>query len=213
MTLVPRHRESVPLGSSASTTSGSSLPTYAPSSLATSSIAASTPPSQTSMLDAESLRLKLRIRDLEDQLSKLTSRPANPSPEPPHSNIQTLNSTLSGTFHVHCEGSSLGQQQAIARGVSHKTRLFGQSHWTVNGVLLVRLAHVLVVMKKTRLTSTRFAMSSSPSMRMHAQRRQRLGQGSSDANPLQGSSNRSGPFHGSLHPHPTCHVKKSRMHW
>ncbi|XP_014554662.1 hypothetical protein COCVIDRAFT_17600 [Bipolaris victoriae FI3] len=138
MTPVPRHRESVPLGSSASTTSGLSLPTYAPSSLATSSIAASTPPSQTSTLDAESLRLKLRIRDLEDQLSKLTSRLANPSPEPPHSNIQTLNSTLSGTFHVHCEGSSLGQQQAIARGVSHKTRLFGQSHWTVNGVLLIR---------------------------------------------------------------------------
>jgi hypothetical protein len=174
-TSAPRHQEPVllgaPPGSSASTTSRSSLPNHAPSSLATSSTAASTPPSQISAPDAESLRLKLRIRDLEEQLSKLTSNPANTSPETPHSNIQTLNSTISGTFHVHCEGSSLGQQQSIARSVTHKTRLFGQSHWAVNGVLLVRLSHVLVTMSKTRLTSTRFAMSLSLSMLTHIQRR------------------------------------------
>ncbi|USP81341.1 hypothetical protein yc1106_08615 [Curvularia clavata] len=141
-TLAPRHKETVllgaPPGNSASTTSRSSLPNHASSSQATSSTAASTPPIQISTPDAESLRLKLRIRDLEEQLSKLTSTPANTSSETPHWNIQTLNSTISGTFHVHCEGSSLGQQQSIARSVTHKTRLFGQSHWAVNGVLLIR---------------------------------------------------------------------------
>ncbi|KAF2276998.1 uncharacterized protein EI97DRAFT_466557 [Westerdykella ornata] len=100
--------------------------------------AASTPSSQSSGLDAELLRLKLRIQDLEEQLSKLGPRPVNSALESPNSNIQTLNSTIGGTFHVHCEGSSLGQQQAIARSVTHKTRLFGQSHWAVNGLLLVR---------------------------------------------------------------------------
>lgn len=115
-----------------------SRPYQAPSSLGTSSTAPSTPPSQSSALDAESLRLKIRIQDLEEQLSKLTSRPVDSSVENQNSTFQTLDSTISGTFHVHCEGGSLGQQPAVARNVTHKTRFFGQSHWAVNGVLLVR---------------------------------------------------------------------------
>lgn len=143
-TPAPRHPESVRLDR-ASNTSGSTLPNHAPSSLDASSTGASTPPSQSSAADAESLRLKLRIRDLEEQLSKLTSRPVNSSLETPNSNIQTLSSTIGGTFHVHCEGSSPSQQPVIARSVTHKTRFFGQSHWAVNGVLLVRLTGVLVM--------------------------------------------------------------------
>ena len=135
---VPTSQESMPLART-STTSGPTRPNQAPSSLYTSSTATSTPPSHSSAQDAESLELKLRIQDLEEQLSKLASKPFNPSLENPNPTFQTLNSTISGTFHVQCEGSSPSQQPAIARSVTHKTRLFGQSHWAVNGVLLVRL--------------------------------------------------------------------------
>nr|BBJ34515.1 putative transcriptional regulator [Alternaria solani] len=134
---VPRHQESVSL-SRTSNASGSTLSGRAPISMETSSTAPSTPPSQASALDSESLRLKLRIQDLEEQLSRLASRPVNSPFETPNSTIQMMDSTISGTFHVHCEGSTLGQQPAIARSVSHKTRFFGQSHWAVNGVLLIR---------------------------------------------------------------------------
>lgn len=135
---IPTLQESIPLART-SIASGPTLPSQASSSLFTTSTATSTPPSQSSAQDAESLSLKLKIKDLEEQLSKLTSRPVDSSLENPNPTFQTLDSTISGTFYVQCEGSSPGQQPAIARTVAHKTRLFGQSHWAVNGVLLVRL--------------------------------------------------------------------------
>jgi hypothetical protein len=92
--------------------------------------------------------MKLRIRDLEEQLSKLTSRPVDSSLENTNSNIQTLESTIGGTYHVHLDGNSLGQQQAVARSVTHKTRTFGQSHWVVNGLLLVRLIPGTLIRKQ-----------------------------------------------------------------
>ncbi|KAF1836560.1 hypothetical protein BDW02DRAFT_566987 [Decorospora gaudefroyi] len=134
---ISRSQDSVPLART-SIASEPSLPNQVPNSRGTSSTTTSTPPSQSSALDAESLRLKLRIQDLEEQLSKLASKPGNASLENPNSTLQTLDSTISGKFHIQCEGGSLGQQPPIARSVTHKTRFFGQSHWAVNGVLLIR---------------------------------------------------------------------------
>jgi hypothetical protein len=114
------------------------LPSHSSGSLVTASTGTLTPTSQLSAQDAESVKLKLRIRELEDQLSKSTLRPTQSPVPTPNTNIETTSSHLGGTFHAICESSSIGQPQAITRSITHKTRLFGQSHWAVNGLLLVR---------------------------------------------------------------------------
>lgn len=113
------------------------------SSLATSPDvkSASTPPSLSSLPDAhsQSMGLQLKRRQIE-QLQRSTPPSSIQSQQPRSTtaaNIQKLSTSLSGTFHVNCETGSLAQPQTIARSVAHKTRLFGQSHWAVNGVLLV----------------------------------------------------------------------------
>lgn len=122
----------------------STLTSQPPSSLSTSSVCVSTPNSLLSNPDSQSLELRLRIRQLEEQLSKKTSAEHHHSPaSTTTSNIQKLSSGLGGTFHVHCESSSSGQPQNIARSVAHKTRLFGQSHWAVNAILLVSSDKIL----------------------------------------------------------------------
>jgi hypothetical protein len=85
------------------------------------------------------MRLKFRVRQLEDELSKHTLKSVQSPTTTPRSDIQTTTSRLGGTFHVHCESDSSGQPLSIARSITHKSRLFGQSHWEVNGILLVRL--------------------------------------------------------------------------
>jgi hypothetical protein len=94
-----------------------------------SSSRASTVTSQTSVQEVESLRN--RIRELEEQLSK-ASHATQPSVSTPDSNIETTSSRLSGIFHIHREAGQLK-----TRSVTHKRRLFGQSHWC-NTVILVR---------------------------------------------------------------------------
>ncbi|KAF2184010.1 hypothetical protein K469DRAFT_784764 [Zopfia rhizophila CBS 207.26] len=135
--LAPRSRESMPIDR-VSSTSWSTLPSHPSSSLVTGSTGASTPTSQPSAQDAESMRLKLRIQQLEDQLCRSTLRPTQSPVSTPNSNIETTSSRLGGTFHVSYESGASGQPQAIARSITHKTRLFGQSHWAVNGVFLIR---------------------------------------------------------------------------
>ncbi|OIW27604.1 hypothetical protein CONLIGDRAFT_655445 [Coniochaeta ligniaria NRRL 30616] len=125
-----------------STTSASTLPSRASTSLPTRSTGPSTPSSHLSAQDAESVRLKLRIRQLEDQLSKSNLMPNHSSVSTPQSNVsnvETASSRLGGTFHLHYGSGSPGQPHpAIARSVTHKTRLFGLSHWATSGVPLVR---------------------------------------------------------------------------
>ncbi|RHZ58376.1 fungal specific transcription factor domain-containing protein [Aspergillus thermomutatus] len=87
----------------------------------TTSSRASTVTSQTSAQEVESLRT--RIRELEEQLSR-AAHAIQPSASTPDSNIETTSSRLSGIFHVHRE---VGQVKT--RSVTHKRRLFGQSHW------------------------------------------------------------------------------------
>ncbi|OKL60782.1 hypothetical protein UA08_04293 [Talaromyces atroroseus] len=122
----------------ASSISGSSCPSRKTSSLVASSTAASTTTNALPVQDDESMRLRFRVRQLEDELSKHTLGSVQSPVSTLRSNIQTTTSHLAGTFHVHCESDSSGQPQGIARSVIHKSRLFGQSHWEVNGILLIR---------------------------------------------------------------------------
>ena len=117
-----------------STPSRSTIPSHPGSTIShRKSNGSTTPTTQSSTQDTESLRLKLRIRQLEDELSNLTCRQSK-SPLPgASSNIETVSTQLGGAVHIHRE-TGTGD---IARHVSHKSRVFGQSHWIVSGVLMV----------------------------------------------------------------------------
>lgn len=92
---------------------------------------------QLSARDEESIGLKLRIKELEEHLSKSTLVQVQSPLVNPRLNIETTASRIGGTYHVHCEKLP-GQDESVARGITHKSRLFGQSHWEVNVVLMVR---------------------------------------------------------------------------
>lgn len=72
--------------------------------------------------------MKIRIKQLEEQLSKATSTTFIPSPGVPTSlpDIEVSTAGLGATYHFHRES---GQPQAATRSATHKTRMFGQSHW------------------------------------------------------------------------------------
>ncbi|KAI1210768.1 putative C6 transcription factor [Annulohypoxylon truncatum] len=124
---------SAPTTSISSTATGVTAPNHTSQSSpkAASSTAGSTPTSYSSQ-EVESLRN--RIRQLEEQLSKTNLTPSQP---PADSNIEAINSRISGTFYIHHENNLTGQPRAISRSVTHKTRVFGQSHW-ITGFSLVR---------------------------------------------------------------------------
>ncbi|KAJ4986273.1 C6 transcription factor [Stagonosporopsis vannaccii] len=94
--------------------------------------AASTSSDRQSM-DLESMRL--RIQELEEQLSQVSTPTSSQSAtsrsveEAPLQGIETVNSTLGGTFDIVQESRLFGQAQAVVRSVAHKNRVFGQSHW------------------------------------------------------------------------------------
>lgn len=113
------------------------LTSHQSSSLASSSIVASTPSSHISSQDTQLIELRHRIRQLEEKLLETTPPTQASAASTATPSIQKLSSSLSGTFHVLLENGSLGQPQTIARSVSHKTRLFGQSHWAVNSILMI----------------------------------------------------------------------------
>ncbi|KAK0384093.1 hypothetical protein NLU13_8182 [Sarocladium strictum] len=132
-------RNSTVIDSTSSTTSSTTVPSRSSNSLPTRSTGPSTPSGQSSSQDDESIRLKLRIQQLEEQLSKSDLETNRSTVSTPYSSVETASSRLGGTFHLHLERASLGQPTAgIARGVTHKTRLFGSSHWATSGVPLVR---------------------------------------------------------------------------
>lgn len=86
----------------------------------------------------EAEQLRLRIRELEDQLSRVNIKSHTSHGTVVSSSIETTSSRLGGTFHVQCDTPTGGKGPMIARSMTHKTRMFGQSHWCVTGVLLVR---------------------------------------------------------------------------
>jgi hypothetical protein len=106
-----------------------------PTSRVFSSTEPSTPASLSSSREVESLRMK--IKQLEDQLSRTNRKSSGLSPPSPSYNISTTTSCITGTFHVQEEVPADGHIPTNSRTIMHKTRVFGQSHW-MNGMVLVR---------------------------------------------------------------------------
>ncbi|TQV90932.1 C6 transcription factor [Cordyceps javanica] len=97
------------------------------------------PPEAAYSHESEAKRLRLRIRELEDQLSRVSMESSGSSPlASVSSSIETTTSKLGGVFHVQCDTPIGNGGPVIARSMMHKTRMFGQSHWCVTGVLLIR---------------------------------------------------------------------------
>ncbi|CAG8949812.1 hypothetical protein HYFRA_00004136 [Hymenoscyphus fraxineus] len=117
-----------------SATSRRSLPSLGATSSATTPSSSSHQPSS-GEIDA----LKLKIQYLEDKLSEsnLVSTPSQASTS--NTNLtEVAKSRLGGTYYVHYDNALPGQPQSVARSLTHKTRLLGQSHWEVNGICLIR---------------------------------------------------------------------------
>ncbi|KAI1412362.1 putative C6 transcription factor [Hypoxylon sp. FL1857] len=102
---------------------------------AATSTAATTLANQQASREVESLRNQ--IKQLQEQLSKATRTSSRPPASASDSNIEAVSSRVSGTFYVHHEDRSTGESPIISRSVTHKTRVFGQSHW-ITGFALVR---------------------------------------------------------------------------
>jgi len=86
--------------------------------------------------------MKDRIKTLEEQLLKRIETPRAEltpaaSAPTPNSGIETNVSGFGGTIYVHYETRSFDRRpQTITRSVTHKSRMFGQSHW-MNTLALV----------------------------------------------------------------------------
>lgn len=92
-----------------------------------------------------------RIKQLEEQLSK-AQRLTQSLASTPNSNIETTTSSLGGTFHLHRESRALGLSQVITRSVTHKTRMFGQSHWINPLFTFVSSRHISKAMGQINMT-------------------------------------------------------------
>ncbi|KAJ5613195.1 hypothetical protein N7510_006389 [Penicillium lagena] len=125
-----------PTGQSSDSIAHSTVPSYqsVSNSGVASSTAPSTPASQTSSQEVESLRIK--IHQLEDQLARANRKSAKLGARSPSYNISTTTSHIAGTFHVQEEVPIDGRIPTISRTIMHKSRVFGQSHW-MNGAAQV----------------------------------------------------------------------------
>lgn len=129
------------------TSSASTAPSHSATSLEPTLTSASTLPTPPSGQDVEALRS--RIRQLEDQLSRGRSGSSQSMVSTPTSNIETTSSRIGGTFHFYSESHIFGRALPITRGISHKTRLFGQSHFVYTMTLVSGL-----LSRDTKLTTT-----------------------------------------------------------
>lgn len=95
---------------------------------------ASTPPAT----DVESL--KNRIKELEVQLQQVKKSPAASQPWTANftSNVEAGTTSIGGSFFIHHGNPALGQHPIVNRSISHKKRMFGQSHWMNYGIILLR---------------------------------------------------------------------------
>lgn len=120
-----------PTGNASSTSRLSTASTQLPGSSVGNCSNASSPASQSSTQDV--VLMRNRIKELEEQLSKATSSKSTPQSQtsPLNSEIETATSQIGGTYYFHIDSP-----QGLTRSVTHKTRLFGQSHWIV-GMSLV----------------------------------------------------------------------------
>jgi hypothetical protein len=110
-----------------------SLPGRSATVASFSPTASTTPHSDLPELEA----LKHKVKLLEDQLSKSAVAPFYSQALTLASNFETTSTQLGGTFHLHSQNQP-GGLLAVPRAISHKTRLFGQSHF-VTGLPLVSI--------------------------------------------------------------------------
>lgn len=75
--------------------------------------------------------------------SRLTTSHLDTSTGRRNDGTTTVSSSLfAGTFHVYSDNIQDKLSQAIPRTMAHKTRFFGQSHWAVSSVGLVRSTYL-----------------------------------------------------------------------
>ncbi|KFY73868.1 hypothetical protein V499_06076 [Pseudogymnoascus sp. VKM F-103] len=109
-----------------------------------------TPSSSASSPAPDVAAMQRRILALESELAGVSIK-QTPTQQPPmelapalldpfstqKEDTVTTTTKLAGTFHVHNENTEcgIGYEGGIPRSVTHKTRVFGQSHW-INGIVL-----------------------------------------------------------------------------
>lgn len=102
------------------------------------------PPTPVSVASQEMDSMRRKIADLETQLSRTTTStngtattPSMAAPSPAPTNFIHISSGLAGPVSVLGETRAFASAHSIARGVAHKNRVFGQSHW-MNGFVVFR---------------------------------------------------------------------------
>lgn len=92
--------------------------------------------------DMDSMRS--RIINLENQLESALKRSIPSAPpglskaDTPVSSIETAETRIGGTFYIHHGDPALGQSPNMHRSLTHKKRMYGQSHWMNLSVVLVK---------------------------------------------------------------------------
>ena len=88
--------------------------------------------------------LGARIANLENHLEGALKRPIRHVPSAPStvvtpvSSIETAESRIGGTFYIHHGDPALGQSPNMHRSITHKKRMYGQSHWMSLSVTMVK---------------------------------------------------------------------------
>ena len=95
--------------------------------------------------------IRSQIRQLEERLSRITQGSARPAVQPLISDTEISTAHIGGTLTAHAERRFSDQDErvlSVTRSLTHKNRLFGQSHW-VNGITMVSMCHLLTRLKKS----------------------------------------------------------------
>ncbi|KAF2439046.1 hypothetical protein P171DRAFT_370465 [Karstenula rhodostoma CBS 690.94] len=94
------------------------------------------------VLEMESMRNRVTLleKEVENSLRRMIrSAPQRPSTaDTPVSSIETAESRIGGTFYIHHGNPALGQSPNIHRSLTHKKRMYGQSHWMNMSVVMVK---------------------------------------------------------------------------
>ncbi|KAJ2960477.1 hypothetical protein NQ176_g11049 [Zarea fungicola] len=112
----------------------------APASHHVSPISTNSPQGTDASHESEGNHLRQRIRELEEQLSKVNLKYTG---DGDHlsvctTSLETATSKIGGVFHLMCDTPMAGTGPGIARTLMHKSRMFGQSHWCVATVIMIR---------------------------------------------------------------------------
>ncbi|ODM18251.1 hypothetical protein SI65_06122 [Aspergillus cristatus] len=89
------------------------------------------------VLRARNGRLEDQNRKLEERIRELLSKQTPAPIQGLDLNLEMISSRLSGTLDISRESDSLSHCRGIIRGVMHKARFIGQSHWLMTGISLI----------------------------------------------------------------------------